>query len=143
VKIAVIDGQGGGIGRLIIEKLRNEFGQDINIMALGTNAVATSVMLKAGANDGASGENAVVQGAYKADIILGSVAIIAANAYYGELTTPMAEAVSTSPAHKLLIPMNRCGIEISSSQDEPLPIQVDQLISRVRFHKCLMSSSGH
>lgn len=135
MKIAVIDGQGGGIGRLIIEKLRHELGQDTTIMALGTNAVATSVMLKAGANDGASGENAVVLGAYKADIILGSVAIIAPNAYYGELTTRMAEAVATSPARKLLIPMNRYGIEISCSQDEPLPMQVDQLIVRVKSYK--------
>ncbi|MGI6467421.1 MAG: DUF3842 family protein [Syntrophomonadaceae bacterium] len=140
MKIAVIDGQGGGIGRLIIEKLRKELGQEIYIIGLGTNAVATSVMLKAGANDGASGENAVIWSAARVDLIAGSVAIIAANSYCGELTTRMAEAITSSPATKILIPMNRCGIELSCSQDEPLPIQVDQLVARVKNH-CLNSQN--
>ncbi|HCF49244.1 MAG TPA: hypothetical protein DER60_03110 [Syntrophomonas sp.] len=134
MKIAVIDGQGGGIGRLIIEKLRKEFGQEVYIIGVGTNAVATSVMLKAGANDGASGENSVVWCASRVDMIAGSVAVIVANSYAGELTPRMAEAVASSPAMKILIPMNRCNIEISSSQDEPLPLQVDQLVARVRAH---------
>lgn len=134
MKIAVIDGQGGGIGRLIIEKLRREFGQEVFIIGVGTNAVATSVMLKAGANDGASGENSVVWSASRVDLIAGSVAILAANSYSGELTTRMAEAIGSSPAPKVLIPMNRCGIEMSSCLDEPLPIQVDQLVNRIRVH---------
>jgi len=135
LKIAVIDGQGGGIGRLIIEKLRKELGQEIYIIGVGTNAVAASVMLKAGANDGASGENAVVWSSSRVDLIAGSVAIIAANSYAGELTARMAEAIASSPATKILIPLNRCGIELSCSQDEPLPIQVDQLVARVRAYK--------
>lgn len=135
MKIAVIDGQGGGIGRLIIEKLRKELGQEIYIIGVGTNAVAASVMLKAGANDGASGENAVVWSSSRVDLIAGSVAIIAANSYAGELTARMAEAIASSPATKILIPLNRCGIELSCSQDEPLPIQVDQLVARVRAYK--------
>lgn len=134
MKIAVFDGQGGGIGRLIIEKLRREFGQEVYIIGVGTNAVATSVMLKAGANDGASGENSVIWTAARVDLIAGSVAIIAANSYSGELTTRMAEAIASSPALKVLIPMNRCGIELSSCQDEPLPIQVDQLVNKIRLH---------
>lgn len=134
MKIAVIDGQGGGIGRLIIEKLRREFGQEVFIIGIGTNAVATSVMLKAGANDGASGENSVIWSAARVDLIAGSVAIIAANSYSGELTARMAEAIASASAPKVLIPMNRCGIELSSSQDEPLPIQVDQLVNKVRLH---------
>ena len=117
MKIAVIDGQGGGIGRLIIEKLRKELGQEIYIIGLGTNAVATSVMLKAGANDRPV-ENAVIWSAARVDLIAGSVAIIATNSYCGELTTRMAKPVTSSPATKILIPMNRCGIELSCSQDE-------------------------
>lgn len=132
MKIAVVDGQGGGIGRLIVEKLRRELGQSCSIIGLGTNAVATSVMLRAGANEGASGENALVFSLNEVDIIVGSISIIAANSYCGELTPRMAEAVATARAIKVLIPMNRYGIEISCTNDEPLPIQVDHLVSRVK-----------
>lgn len=132
MKIAVVDGQGGGIGRLIVEKLRRELGQSCSIIGLGTNAVATSVMLRAGANEGASGENALVFSLNGVDLIVGSISIIAANSYCGELTPRMAEAIATAGATKVLIPMNRYGIEISCTSDEPLPIQVDYLVSRVK-----------
>ncbi|NLO20659.1 MAG: DUF3842 family protein [Syntrophomonadaceae bacterium] len=130
--IAVVDGQGGGIGRILVEKLRHELGPDCWIIGLGTNAVATSVMLKAGCNEGASGENAVARTVSQADIVVGSVAIIAANSYCGELTPRMAEAVASARALKVLLPLNRCGIELSGVIDEPLPIQVERLVSRVR-----------
>ncbi len=132
LKVAVVDGQGGGIGRLIVEKLRQELGEEVTIMGLGTNAVATSVMLRAGANEGASGENVVVQCASKVDVIAGSVAIIAANSFLGELTTRMAEAIASSPAVKVLLPINRYGIEIAGALDEPLPLQVEDLVRRIR-----------
>lgn len=83
MRIAVVDGQGGGIGRLIVEKLRQELGNSCHIIGLGTNAVASSLMLKAGANEGASGENAIVYCCQRVDIIAGSVAIIAAHAFLG------------------------------------------------------------
>ncbi len=133
LEIAVVEGQGGGIGGVIIEKLRQELGSGITIIALGTNAIATSTMLKAGANEGATGENAVVQTVKKVDIILGSVAILAANAFLGELTPRMAEAISSSDAHKILIPLNRNKIEITGTMDEPLPVQVDRLVERVKY----------
>jgi len=132
LKVAVVDGQGGGIGRLIVEKLRQELGEEIVIFGMGTNAVATSVMLRAGANDGASGENAVVYCASRVDVIAGSVAIIAANSFLGELTPRMAEAIASSPAVKVLLPINRYGIEIAGVVDEPLPLQVEDLVRRIR-----------
>ncbi|HWQ74217.1 MAG TPA: DUF3842 family protein [Syntrophomonas sp.] len=132
MKIAVIDGQGGGIGRLIVEKLRQELGTAVNITGLGTNAVASSAMLKAGANEGASGENAVIYNVRRADCIVGSVAIIAANSFAGELSPRMAEAIASAEAVKILIPLNRAGIKITSIYGESLPIQVDQLVEKVR-----------
>jgi hypothetical protein len=112
MRIAVIDGQGGGIGKTIVEKLRAAFGDGIEIVVLGTNAAATSLMMKAGANEGASGENAIVFNVPKVDFIIGAIAVIAANAMLGEVTPRMAEAVAGSPAIKLLLPLNRCGLYI-------------------------------
>ena len=132
MKIAVVDGQGGGIGRIIVEKLRHELGSAVQIVGLGTNAVASSAMLKAGANEGASGENAVAYNAAKVDCIVGSVAIIAANSFAGELSPRMAEAIAAADAVKILIPLNKAGIKIAGTIGESLPIQVDQLVERVR-----------
>lgn len=132
MKIAVVDGQGGGIGRIIVEKLRQEMGNSCHIIGLGTNAVATSLMLKAGANEGASGENAVVRTVAGMDLVVGSVAIIAAHSFLGELTPAMAEAIASSQAVKILLPLNRYGIEISGITDEPLPLQVNHMVNRVR-----------
>ena len=132
MKIAVVDGQGGGIGRIIVEKLRQEMGSTCHIIGLGTNAVATSLMLKAGANEGASGENAVVRTVSGVDVIIGSIAVIAAHSFLGELTPAMAEAIASARALKVLIPLNRYSLEISGMVDEPLPLQVNHLVCRVR-----------
>ncbi|MBI4681753.1 MAG: DUF3842 family protein, partial [Nitrospirae bacterium] len=106
-KIAVVDGQGGGIGSLIVKRLREEFKDSVEIIALGTNAVATTYMMKAGADKGASGENAIIWNAGKVNIIAGPISIMLPNAMLGELTAKMAEAVSSSQARKLLIPLNQ------------------------------------
>lgn len=132
MKIAVIDGQGGGIGKAIVEKLRTEFADKIEIIALGTNALATAAMLKAGADVGASGENAIVFTCSKVDIIAGAIGIIAANSMWGEFTPHMTQAISESPARKLLIPLNRCSIEIIGTTGEPLPRLIDSLADYVR-----------
>jgi len=132
MRIAVIDGQGGGMGKAMVEKLRLEFGEDIEILALGTNALAANLMLKAGANEGASGENAIIFCASKVNVIMGSVSIIAANSMLGELTPLMAKAIAESPARKILIPMNRCNIYITGVKNEPLPHQVNNAIEMMR-----------
>jgi len=100
MRIAVIDGQGGGIGKAIVEKLRKELSEDVEIIALGTNALATSYMLKAGANEGATGENAIIVNVGKADVIMGTIGILAANSMLGELTPLLARAIAESPAKK-------------------------------------------
>lgn len=132
MKIAVIDGQGGGIGKVITERLRKAFGEKLEIFSFGTNALATAAMLKAGANEGATGENAIVQNMAEMDIIIGSVGIVVAHSMLGELTPPMAEAIGKSKARKLLLPINRCGITIVGAGSDPLPHSVDALIAQIR-----------
>lgn len=128
--VAVIDGQGGGIGKSLVEKLRARL-SDVHILALGTNPLATSAMLKAGANEGASGENAVVYNARKADIITGSIGIIAADAMLGEMSPAMAKAVADSDAVKILIPLSRCNIIVAGTGSQPLPVYIDEAVDRV------------
>jgi NAD(P)-dependent dehydrogenase (short-subunit alcohol dehydrogenase family) len=128
MKIAVIDGQGGGIGKAIVEKLRRELPEQTHIVALGTNAVATMLMLKAGANEGASGENAIIVNSSRVDIIVGAIGIIVANAMMGELTPKMSEAIASSSAKKVLIPLNRCNIEVAGIKNDPLPQHIDSAV---------------
>lgn len=132
MRVAVIDGQGGGIGRHLTERIRRVLGEKMEIVALGTNSTATAVMLKAGANEGATGENAIIQNVGRADVIVGSVAILAAHSMLGEFTPAMAEAVATSPALKLLIPLNRSRIEIAGASKEPLPHLIEVLAKRLK-----------
>lgn len=126
--ICVIDGQGGGIGAAIIKRLKMLFEEHVEIVALGTNAIATAQMLKARANRGASGENAIVVTAPQMDIIIGSVSIVMANAMMGEVTPKIAAAVSSSPARKLLIPISQENVVIVGALSVPLPHIVDTLI---------------
>lgn len=133
MRIAVIDGQGGGIGKSIVEKLRKELPEHVEIVALGTNSLATSSMIKAGANEGATGENAIVYNSDKVDIIMGAIGIIAANSMLGELTPLMAKAISESPAKKILLPLNRCNIEIVGvDKSEPMPHLTDKAVQSLK-----------
>jgi hypothetical protein len=130
--IAVIDGQGGGVGSVIIKRLRENLGEEVEVIGLGTNAMATGAMLKAGANKGASGENAIVQTVKTAEIIIGAIGIVLANSMMGELTPRMAEAIASSPATKYLLPLKTLGLEIVGASKEPLPHLVDQMIKRIQ-----------
>jgi hypothetical protein len=133
MRIAVIDGQGGGIGKTIVERLRKELPEETEITVLGTNALATSFMLKAGANEGATGENAIVCTAGKVDIIMGTIGIIVANSMLGEVTPLMARAVAESSAKKLLLPINRCNIEIVGvDKSQPLPHLIDSAMKNLK-----------
>lgn len=130
--VVVIDGQGGGIGSAMIKRLRETLAEEVEVIALGTNAMATGIMLKAGANKGASGENAIVQTVMKADIIIGTTAIVLANSMMGELSPKMAEAIASAPGIKCLLPLKIPEVEIIGAPKEPLPHLIDQLIKRIQ-----------
>ncbi len=127
-KICVIDGQGGGIGSVIIKKLKQRFEENIDVIALGTNAIATAQMLKSRANRGASGSNAIIQTVRTADLVIGPVGIIMPHAMMGEVTKEIAEAVALSPAKKMLLPLSQDNINIVGMPHIPLPLLVDELI---------------
>ena len=130
--LMVMDGQGGGIGRAVIKRLRDVFGENMEILALGTNSVATSQMMKAGANRGATGENAIVRTAPEADIIIGPLGIIISNAMMGEVTPEMSKAIGSSKALKVLIPLTQERVEIMGLSGEPLPHLIDQVIEVIK-----------
>ena len=127
-RICVIDGQGGGIGVSLIKYLREIHGESVEIAAVGTNAIATSQMMKAGANRGASGENAIVRTVAEADVIIGPIAITWANAMMGEVTPRSAQAVMSAPALKILLPLNREQVVIAGVYKEPLPHMIKILV---------------
>ena len=129
-RVCVIDGQGGGIGSTVIKYLRTAHGESIEVIALGTNAIAASQMLRAGANRCASGENAICHTTESVECIIGPVSITWANAMLGEVTPRMAEAVTSSPAVKLLLPLFQENAEIIGVVSEPLPHLVQELVEK-------------
>ncbi|MDY6904002.1 MAG: DUF3842 family protein [Thermodesulfobacteriota bacterium] len=129
-QICVIDGQGGGIGATAIKRLKEAFGESVEIVALGTNAIATAQMLKAKANRGASGENAIIRCVRTADIVIGPLGIVMAHALMGEVTPAIAEAVAGCDAEKYLIPLSQEKVEIVGLEQSPLPHLLDALIDK-------------
>lgn len=124
--VLVVDGQGGGMGSRIIVELRAVLGEAVKITAVGTNSLATSAMLKAGANAGATGENPVLFHAPRADVILGPIGIIAANSMHGEITPAMACAIAASDARKILIPVSKCSVSVAGVANAPLETYIKQ-----------------
>lgn len=131
MKIAVIDGQGGGIGKVIVDRLKKTFGEEVHILALGTNSLATSLMLKNGANEGATGESALCYNVNRVDVIIGLIAILVSNSYLGEYTAKMANAVSSSSAVKILIPLNKSNVHVAGTENKPLPHYINDVIQTI------------
>ncbi|NLI80216.1 MAG: DUF3842 family protein [Deltaproteobacteria bacterium] len=129
IRIAVIDGQGGGIGATIIKKIKEAYGERVELWALGTNAIATSQMMKARANRGATGENAICHCAGQVDVIIGPISILISNAMMGEVTPAMVQSIGASRAPKLLLPLTQEAIVVVGTVHEPLPHLVDKLVA--------------
>ena len=137
-RILVIDGQGGGFGRSIIEKLKQNRPENCEIVGIGTNSLATSVMLKAGADMVATGENPVIVGCRKADIIAGPMGIVLANSMLGEFSPAMAAAVAESEAIRVLIPVTRCNTFVAGVVEKTLSKYIDDAVEMIV--KCVNDS---
>lgn len=136
MRVCVIDGQGGGIGGVIIRRLKEEYGESLEVLALGTNAIATAQMMKAHANRGATGENAIIWTIRQADVIIGPIGIVLAHAMMGEVTPAVAAAVASCPARKFLLPLTQENVEVVGVAHEPLPHLVDEIV-KVRLKEML------
>jgi hypothetical protein len=132
MKLMIMDGQGGGIGAAIIKSLRDAMAGELTIFALGTNSAATTRMMKAGANRGATGENAIVRTSHLVDVIIGPMAIIMADAMMGEVTPAMAAAVASSSARKVLIPLSQERVSLVGVTGEPLPHLAEQVVRLIK-----------
>ncbi len=130
MNILIIDGQGGKMGKMIIERLKNNY-PNIKLIAIGTNSIATAAMMKAGADCGATGENPVIVASKEADIIIGPIGIVIADSLLGEITPAMAKAVGQSKGEKILIPVNKCNNHVVGFQDLPLSEYIRLVIELV------------
>ena len=131
MNIVVIDGQSGRMGQLFIQRVRAA-GLECPITAIGTNAIATSAMRKAGADQGATGENPVVVACRTAEIIAGPIGILSADSLLGEITPAMAVAVGQSPARKVLLPVNQCGNLVAGTQSLSLSRVMDEAVELLK-----------
>ena len=116
-RVLVVDGQGGGIGSQLVKLLRACLPEHCELIGVGTNVLATNAMLRAGASHGATGENAIVFNAARADVILGPIGVVMANGILGEVSPQMATAISGADAKKILIPSSTCGIYVAGTED--------------------------
>lgn len=132
MKIAVIDGLGGGLGSQIVDKIKSDLGKKVDLIALGTNAVATSKMLNMGADEGATGENAIKKMVNKVDIIIGPLGLIIPNSMKGEITTVMAEAIADSESKKVVIGMKQPHVNLVGLSDKSLNQLIEQATNEVK-----------
>lgn len=130
MKVVIIDGQGGKMGRALVEQIIKQ-NIPCELIAIGTNSMATEAMLKGGAPAAATGENPVIVNAAKADVIAGPMGIIAANALLGEVTPAMALAISESSALKVLVPVNRCGIFAAGTEGKTPAQYLESAVAKI------------
>mgnify|MGYP003293996671 FL=1 len=130
MNILIIDGQGGQLGAQLVKEIVSRF-KDVRITAVGTNATATATMLKAGANQAATGENPVIVACRKADVIIGPIGIVIADSMYGEITPKIAVAVGQADATRILIPMNRCENVIVGVEEVTVTAMVDGVLKKL------------
>lgn len=128
MQILVIDAQGGGIGKQIVAAI-HKYIPDVTVTAVGTNTAATTAMLKAGADNGATGENAVIVGARKADVIIGPIGIVIADSLFGEITPAMAVAIGQSNAKRILIPVNHCDNIVAGTRELTMKSLVEEILT--------------
>lgn len=131
MNIAIIDGQGGGLGKQLVEALLKSK-MDVELTAIGTNSLATNAMIKAGAKQAATGENAVIVACRHADVIVGALGIAIADSLFGEITPSMAMAVGQSEAAKILIPMNMCNNIVVGVTKQPMAQFIEDAINIIR-----------
>jgi hypothetical protein len=131
MNILVIDAQGGGIGKQLVSTIKENI-SDVNVTAVGTNVMATTAMLKAGADRAATGENAVVVGCKKADIIVGPIGIVVADSMLGEVTPLMALSIAQSNATRLLLPFNTCNTRIVGVKEQTISAQIQETVNEIK-----------
>ena len=131
MKILIVDGQGGGVGRQLTARIKEAF-PDVSLTAVGTNTIATAAMLKGGADNAATGENAILVAARKADVIIGPLGIVVADSLGGEITPAMANAVAQSDARRILIPFKHCDNVIVGVSDFTLGSLIQQAVEELR-----------
>jgi hypothetical protein len=129
-RVLVVDGQGGGVGAQLVKRLQPLLRQNCELLCIGTNVLATNAMLKAGAQRGATGENAVVYNAAHASLILGPLGVILANGIMGEVSPAMASAISGADAPKILIPSVHCGVYVAGTEDCRMEEYLKQAVAR-------------
>jgi hypothetical protein len=130
--VVIIDGMGGGIGAQLISKIRESIDGETELIALGTNAVATERMIKAGAHRGASGENAVKVSVSLGDFILGPIGIVIANSLMGEITAAMVEATLASPGEKILLPLQQDHFRLVGTESLPFTRLIDMAVETLK-----------
>ncbi len=132
LKIAVVDAKGGGLGKAVCERISSIAPKDTKLYALGTNTSATMAMLKGGATDGATGENAICHMSQQVDLIIGTIAILVADAMMGEVTPKMAQAIAASKAEKLLLPLQKCGLNVVGIKEMSINNMLEELEKEIK-----------
>ena len=127
MKVLIIDGQGGGLGRQLVAAVKERF-PEIEVLAVGANSTATGAMLRAGADQAATGENAVLVASRRADVIMGPIGIVIADAMLGEITPVMAAAAGQSEANRILLPVGQCDNIIAGVRDMPMAKMVQEAV---------------